>query len=66
MKAGRTVRVRLDAATLARVDALATALSLTGGKQKRPLALQAAILMGLERFEAEHDEQEPQRKRGRG
>jgi hypothetical protein len=66
MKPGETVRVRLDAATLARVDALASALSLVGGKQKRPLALQVAILMGIERFEAERAAQEPQRKGGRG
>ncbi len=52
-KGPATVFVRLDARTIARVDALASALTLRGTKPNRVAAIRAAILMGLDAFEAE-------------
>lgn len=52
-KGPATVFVRLDARTLARVDALGSALSLRGSKPNRAGAIRAAVLMGLDAFEAD-------------
>ncbi len=52
-KGPATVFVRLDARTIARVDALGSALSLRGSKPNRAGAIRAAIMMGLDAFEAD-------------
>jgi hypothetical protein len=48
------VSTRLDAATVARLDALAVALAPPGAKPARSVAARACILTGLDVLEKQH------------
>lgn len=48
------VSTRLDAATVARLDALAPLIAPLGTKPARSVAVRASILRGLDALEAEH------------
>jgi hypothetical protein len=48
------VSARLDAATIARLDALAVQLAPLGVKPARSIAVRAAIVTGLEVLEKQH------------
>ena len=48
------VSTRLDAATIARLDALALVLAPLGVKPARSIAVRACILTGLDVLEAKH------------
>jgi hypothetical protein len=49
------VSTRLDAATVARLDALAVVLAPLGVKPARSIAVRACILTGLDVLESKHE-----------